>query len=284
MLELLKYNDVNWDLPYLLSDSNNISLKFCYRSQIVTNKIPFKYLHGAFHCKWNGEELELPEYYPVEFPNIIKRNLVQPIGTFSSYSLKEEDLRDKTSNAILEAFIDAQGEIEISSDILYNYIKKCYPNTKLIASYVKSVYEMEEGKEVEFYNKLLDKFDKVILSPQYVKEKFFKEYEKFSDISRLEIIVNERCIKNCPCIKECFNAVENESLYIECPKNNKSIRDLYDNSLALTTNEVDFLVNEIGIKFLRIKGRASKKEDMRFNILNYMLTKYGVSTFFMYYS
>lgn len=282
MSTLLRYDNVDWDLPFLLGNHIKIAESFIEKVKEIEDKNPVKYLHGLISCKWNGEEFPVENYYNFEFSSYVRKRQVIPVFPFSNYNITDRDLRDGKSNLLLDKLYENMGEVEVSSDTLYNYVKRRFPFMKIIASPVKSYFELEENNEVDFYNKLLDKYDRVILSPHYVKEKFLRDYDKFSDISRIEIIVNERCLLNCPELKNCINTIPEIGEYTSCPKNNMALKDIYNNSVALSNDEVDKLVNEIGIKTLRIKGRNLGFEDTRFTITNYMLNKFGTSSFFMY--
>ena len=281
MTVLLKYENVKWNLPFMTGKHIVFADNFIRKIHQAEDSYPVQYLHGSILCKWSGGDIIPTLNYNFEVPTSLKESFAKAVNVFSSYHITDEDLRDKDSNRILESYTEIKSEVEVSSDKLYDYIKSRFPYIITTASVVKSIYELEEGNEVEFYKRLLDKYDRVVLSPKYVKEKFMQDYDKFEDLSRFEIIVNDRCINNCPRIKDCIESVENDILFKNCPKNNMSLKDLYNSSLALNEEEMDNLVN-IGINIFRLEGQDLASEDAKSVVTNYMLKRFGVATFFMY--
>jgi hypothetical protein len=163
---------------------------------------------------------------------------------------------------ILDYGVEAGAEFIVSSDLLYDFIKNRHPEAKLIASEVKSLYEMEKGNEIDFYKRIYDKYERITLSPQYVKDGFLRDFEKYEDVSKFEVIVNDNCLIACDRFKEHNEAVENYeregAVYVDyykhCPKNMMSIKEGVLDTLILSEYEINNLVENFSIKHLRLKG------------------------------
>lgn len=262
---LVRNENLNWNIP--LSSDNIISIEDLIKHLIdIDNINPIMFFSYGIKCKWNkNHSFENLDLNTVKNYFKFYNECINYYGNFSEYNLTVEDLNDTKSNFLLDFTIKNNGFVEISSDKLYKYIKSKYPNAKIVASVEKSFYELENGKEVDFYNNLLDKYDRVVISPNFVKkDSFFDDVEKIKDVSRLEIIVNDQKTK--------YNYLNKEKETIKQPLN---FKDLYENSLCLSNEEIDNIFNKTGIKNFRIIGDSLKQHEYLFIIANYVLKKFG---------
>lgn len=259
-MSLLRYENVNWSIPFLFNNLDFFDTILDFLATTDTQN-PIKNLYGHIRCKWNGNQASVQKIKNVG--GILQKvsfYKINPVINFSNYHLEENDLKDKYCNDLLDYGVSIKAMFIISSDLLYDYIKNKYPNARLISSDIKSLYELERGKEIEYYKNLYDKYEMITLSPNYVKDGFLKDIEQYSDLSKFEIIVNNTCIKNCSKMKEHNESIENfemgKSEYIDfmqqCPKIHMNIKDGISNTLVLSRQELDNLVNNAGIKNLRI--------------------------------
>lgn len=119
--------------------------------------------------------------------------------TFTNFMLKEKDLADKMGNVLLqfaEKFNPTKGNgIIVASDLLYEHVKKNYPTLRLVSSILKVTEERGKGKR-DYYLKLAEKYDKVMIHPDDILN--YDLLESLEDKDKYEIIVNEYCIRNCP--------------------------------------------------------------------------------------
>lgn len=275
-----KYKNVFWSVPFLF-ENHDIFFGLMKLYQDAKEKHPFTYAYGGLLNAWNGEEIA-PMYLQneINIPRFVFEDGVIPVVAFAAKNIDEEKLKDEFANEFLDVY-SPYSEFLITSDILYNHIKSRYPNAKCIASAMKSYYELERGKEVEYYKKLLDKYERVVLLPEYVKNGFVNDFNKYEDTSRFEVIVNNPCIANCSKRKEHYETVEMGIEYKECPMKDMTFNDLYKNSLSLTHEEISKLVNECGIKHLKLRaGKISKGEAIS-AFLGYVLEDYGVNPYIM---
>ena len=88
-----------------------------------------------------------------------------------------------------------------------DHIKNKSPKTEVVASILKSIYRFQGSEKIEeptveaetaWYNKLLKEYDIVVVRPEYSKSVLTKNPELIDDISRIEVLINQICISNCP--------------------------------------------------------------------------------------
>jgi hypothetical protein len=124
--------------------------------------------------------------------------------TFSSPFVTRGDLVDETSNIMLRHLdhnnqngLTNRNGVIVMSDLLADYIRYMYPNLELISSQVKPSVEVGLGNDsAEYYNRLLDRFDIVVVNPFKIHDEQF--IKNLHNHDRVEFIVNHRCLPNCP--------------------------------------------------------------------------------------
>lgn len=283
-MDVINFENATWNLPFLLEDGASMFQEVIEKLNEVLGFVPVKYLAGFIPNAWNTHNpLKTFLFEDIFLPKALKDFNIKPIIDFSYYSITEEDLNNKCSNDILDIFhYNYSADFEVSSDLLYDYIKKKYPDVNLIASHHKSDIELEAGKEVDYYKRLLDKYERVVLSPSYVKTSFLNDVEKYEDTSRFEIILNNSCVMNCPVLKDSSIICLNDKVSSACPKNNMSYRELFDNSLSLSIDEVDNILKNSNITSLKLEGYNFRKREQFELIMSYIFKKFGIATLFMY--
>lgn len=279
----VRNKNIDWNIPSLTGESGFFSDKWLSEIFATDDFYPFKYFNGGICCAWNkNPKYEITELNYVKFPKSVFKGIVCPIINFSEYDISDEDLNDIKCNELLDTIADLNGIVEVSSDKLFDYIKGRYPNVRISASYKKSIQEMELGKEIEYYNQLLDRFDRVELFPQYVKTKFMEEFDKINDLSRLEIIVNEQKIYNSPCAEAHNKFIDGDKKYRRKNHNITNFQELYNNSIALSIEEVEEIASKTGIRNFKIKGENIPIMEVCFLITNYVMNPFGFSSFISY--
>ena len=148
-----------------------------------------------------------------------------------------------------------------------------YPKYKIIASIGFN------QKDLNFYQKALAQFDRVIVHPDLNRN---YDFLKKLDTSRLEILVNEFCVVNCPFRIEHSNYISEIALQqrFYFLKDNPhtmgsclAIERGYtrNNGLVVNLKELNTLF-ELGIKHFKIQGREHPFEKVIYSAL----TKYVV--------
>lgn len=273
-MSLLRYENVEWALPGL----------FGFEDKVITAKILFDELGIPFKCnifgaprtKWSGGRTS---YIQTENREFIKRlfsylvNLgITPSLNFTNYHIQKEDLDDPLCNYFLDVANDLGGNIIISSDMLLDYIKSKYSNLKYTSSVIRPAYNFHTPdkinkyhfeEEIAFYNELLKKYDKVVVRPEFAKYYLPDNYQKINDISRIEVLINQSCHPNCPIAMNHYKYCEDvengridESFECYLIKTKSSALDQMDSNLYLRVKDVDNLVNNIGVKYLKMQSEV----------------------------
>lgn len=274
-MNILKYKNVNWSVPVLFSHDEYI-LAVSDVMQRLELKNPITYAYGMVPSLWTGGRLssvltqdktKIKEHLKI----VLNANTI-PTFTLSRYDIQPEELNDDFCNWLLDFGVENNCNFIMTSDILYNHIKSRYPNAKCVASVLKPIYELKNQNlsETDYYNKLLDKFDRVVVRPEYSLKTLLSDYEKISDILKIEVLVNQICIPDCPCAieehltipKSDWNRFKNqdEIKNISCPRskiieNEGEKGNLSFPTLIHTEQEIDNLVFNIGIRNLKLQGR-----------------------------
>lgn len=260
-MNILRYENIEWSVPFLFNNQYFFeNLSNVFRKLEIPS--PIKYVYGYIQNIWNGNE---PGMEPVIDIALTLKKISDlgavPVINFSNYHISKEDLSDRFCNILLEYGINQNAQFIVSSDILYDYIKNKYPDAKLVCSEIKSLYELEKGNEFDFYTNIYDKYERITLSPHYVKQSFINDIQRYTDLSKFEVIANNNCLISCDKFKEHNETVENFEMHKEsytdynklCPKYKMNVIDGVSKTLILSHEELNNIIN-IGIKNIRLNG------------------------------
>lgn len=222
----LRYNDVKWTIPFPFDEQKEIF--FNALDTFVTDYIGednvFDTFYDNIYTPIISDKIMLDKFYS-GLPN--KYNLQI---TCTDNGLDEELFSDIKFNIYIKYLNSLKASLVISDSNLFNFLNENYPDIKKFA--YEDLITIEEGftNSIDYYENLQTKYDRVILNPIYVRDRFFDEYKSFSDVSKFEIIVN-------------YEAYENTDF-----------KEAYENSIILNQDEIKRLVEEVGIKHFRING------------------------------
>lgn len=294
-MSVIKYPDVNWSIPVLFShDEYVLAVSSVMKRLNLPN--PITYAYGMVPSAWTGGRYSAQKTQDKNALSRILRLILDcgsiPTFTFSRYDIEEIELYDEFCNWLLDFGVEHGCNFIMTSDLLYNYIKSRHPSAKCVASVLKPIYELKDysHSETDFYNMLLDKYERVVVRPEYSKDLLLKEYDKLSDISRIEVLINQVCIPNCPkAIEEHLNIPKSDWRrfmnmedieIVKCPRgqleDTKGMKiDLEIPSLMYTEEEIDNLVYNLGIKNLKLQGRNYNPVSNTRIINNYLFENIG---------
>jgi len=217
-------------------------------------------VYGSPCFKWNsGRTGELDLSLDLIELNINQFNRVgiSCYLTFTSYWLVYKDLQDKLGNSLLEILnassvkYNISNGIILSSDVLYNHIYKKYPKLKLKCSLIKSVYE-NTSHSIDWYSHMLDLYDIVVSHvdcPINILNKL-----SYENKARIEILVNETCIRNCPNRQTCYKEQKDFS-NIKSPNCKKQNTSIPDNERCYMSLDEILLLTTMGFSRFKIQGR-----------------------------
>lgn len=112
--------------------------------------------------------------------------------TWTNALLEEKHTYDTYCNLIMQLANNGMNQVLVNSPVLEDYIRREYPNFKMISSTTKRIVDVEGvGSELE-----KDYFLVVLDYDMNHDEEVLAKLEK--DAGRLEILVNEVCYPKCP--------------------------------------------------------------------------------------
>ncbi|MGL5723611.1 hypothetical protein [Cetobacterium sp.] len=280
----LKYEDSKFTIAGLFQFSDLI----LQIKKIVKNKLevdlPIISLYGSPEVLWNGGRITFSnkkiDFFAIknEIKNL-KKQKIKAIFTFTNHLLKIEDLTDEDSNKLLQIAEETSSSIIVASDILYNYIKKNYPNIELHSSAIKACCEKTNNIE-EYYLKNLKRFKKIVLAPDDV---FNEELLEVLPKKQIEILLNEKCKYRCEIRASHYDSIsreqrarisneyEDENFLDRCNylplKKQKNIKE---RNITLTIKEFENLYLK-GFREFKIQGRTDNLYLYFFDLLRFTL-------------
>lgn len=266
MENLVRYPNCEYIMPFLFTNDLYIPVL----NELLKEDFKcVKQIFGAIPSSWTGGrisslKIKNPEIINKYLGILTKKYNITSTFTFSALSINEDTLKDEYSNILLDIAYQNNCYYIVASNLLYNHIKARYPNAKMVCSVIQPQINFLSSyfNETEFYNKMLDKYEIVVVRPEWAIENVDKIDKIISDINRIEILVNLRCQYNCKIAKQHYLLVEDidsnritideafKNISGFCQSNNKNVRKTY-----MPIDIVDKLVLK-GVKKIKIKGRG----------------------------
>lgn len=227
-------------------------------------------IYGSFYSPWNGGRANhnnfLDHQKRVEIIEELNKLGVGVLLTYTNTMLEQRDLYDMYANEDLAIIAqNPLNKVIIVSDLLKEYIHSKYPNIKFVSS-IASTENNQNNLDYDIcvVNANMNNTDELFA----IKDK-----------SRIEILVNSNCIKNCPYEKEHYDNVSLANLskateYFTCPFEADSKNDLetmMQSGMFVTVEDLyDKYVPE-GFNVFKINGRHVSDETVLSYYLYYMV-------------
>lgn len=148
-------------------------------------------------CKWNGNRSlgDTDEYdggwskavFGMYAGYGVKYRLI-----FTNFLLKREHLKDQIGNAVAKALSKVGGYVMVSTRLMANHMAR-YPGLEVNWSTTTDFGKTKEEQIVKINE--LSKNSLVVLPYEFNNK---PELKQFTSPQNLEVLVNERCIDNCP--------------------------------------------------------------------------------------
>ena len=145
----------------------------------------------------------------------------------------------------------------INSPILEEYLRDKYPNYKYILSTTVNI------RDIDLINKACEKYDCVVLN--YNDNKYNEVLENLKYKDKIEILINESCMYNCPNRKRHYDYISKMQLgedclkeYFDCPHSHEinihEIKNKYSQTFITETELYNNYV-KMGFNNFKIQGR-----------------------------
>jgi len=193
----------------------------------------------------------------------------QKVGFNFVCSNTQSDVNEECGNKFLRAAHSSLNGIILTSDELRKHLRKKYPDYKLIYSLTDHPKEMT----VDFYNQKLDEYDIVVLPTELNYNYDF--INALSDSSRIEILVNESCYKNCQYRDVCRKVVEDKDTplcFLHLPSlYKKSKEELLRVPTDAISSEHIKILESLGINHFKLSGRTELEMRFFYDLNHYVL-------------
>lgn len=274
---------LNWKVPALFCN-DDVMFHFLNACDAMDIKLPIAQVYGSIKSSWSGGRTsKIREFNKDKAQETIEKYNKRGIGcsfTFSNFHITENLLDDTTANSLLEiASLYDNNYAIVSSDILADYIRKNYPKIKLEASILKPVYEIEDYIDTPlYYNNLCEKFDKVVIRPEFCQETNF--LKKLKQKNKIDIMVNLDCVYKCPYSRKHYDMladIEND----KAPDNFAFCNARYYNPVTLHQNvflsnkEIDAII-KMGFTNFKLRGRNVHPSEFLNELGIYIFDSSGV--------
>ncbi len=273
-MQLVQYSNAEYVMPFLFVYDIFMPV---LNELLQDEKNPVKYVYGTVNSEWSGgrlscQKIRKPETINKYLNKIIEKYNVVPAFTFTNRTMTKERLNDDFCNNILDIAYSKNCHFIVASDKLYKHIKSRYKDAHMVCSVIVPSIKINElfFNETEFYNKMLDKYEIVVLRPEYTMENIDKLNKILNDISRVEVLVNQICHWDCKVAAKHYDLNEayetgkisidlfSEKLMKICPKYKPNYK-----SVCMSPEIISKLVS-MGITKLKIQGRDYYEFDKFF--------------------
>lgn len=262
---ILKYDNVEYVMPILFSNALYIPV---FNKLLNIQHNPMKYAYGSIKSAWTGGRVSQMSINRLEYIdrylNQVKKYNITPTFTFSSIGLTKEQLNDHFCNSLLDIAYKHNSHLIVADENLYKHIKERYNDAQMVCSVIIPSIKYTEGNfdETKFYNEMLDKYEIVVVRPEWVAENIENLNKIIKDIDRIEVLINQHCQYNCKLCKKHYQLVtdinagitpldEYNKFIKNCPMH---MKDYKYRSVYMSPEFVDKLV-DIGVKKLKLQGR-----------------------------
>lgn len=227
-------------------------------------------VYGSFYCPWTGGRANANNFLDVQRKkDIVKEfnNLgVGVLFTYTNTMLDERDLYDMYANEDLSIIASNQlNKIIIVSDLLKEHIRTKYPEIKFISSIADTRNNLKNmDYEVTVLNASVNN-----------TEELFEMDNK----SRIELLLNSNCVRNCPYEKHHYDNISLINLskateIFQCPFEVEAVNDLESmKKLDLFISVEDLYEKYVpaGFNIFKINGRQTNDTNVIDYYLYYMV-------------
>lgn len=285
---VLRFEDANWNISGLFSHDKALLLFYDLMTECgLTVRMS---VHGNIPCCWNSGRIirSVSESYQKSCLEAYAKRNIPVILTFSNYLITEEQLDDTISNRILKlaAAYPNCGAI-VGSSLIEDYIRTQYPELMLSTSILRAVHEHGRGNP-DYYTQLANTYDRVVLHPDDGLDP--RIIEQIHPKEKIEVLVNENCIRNCQMREEhcdlvslfyqnrrsqvCLEKLESfKAQKCQSVQNVKALRRFLNGEIQ-TCNFNDSELSDVyklGVRHFKIQGRSLSASSLLYDMTRYIL-------------
>lgn len=234
-------------------------------------------IFGTFpNAIWNGGRVINDEKFDEncisKYIEIFNEKGVPLRFTFTNSRVGYDHLNDEYCNRILTLADNGVNEIIVNNPILEEYLRRTYPNFKYILSTTAAIRGVDE------INKSCEKYDYVVLD--YNDNKDIDILQGIENKDKVEILLNESCMPNCPIRKQHYSSISYSQLKnydadkLKCPYMMAAVynKELGKYSPTIIT-EVELYEKYVSMGFsnFKIQGRGDTQNRVLDSYMSYMV-------------
>lgn len=192
--------EINWKVP-LLFNNDRLAISLLMISEKLGIKKPFSTVYGSPNNVLAGGrnsiiKNEMSESEIIKYFKTYKNFGVKCALTLSRMDISNTNLNDNYLNSLLSLLNQFFGSVIVSNDYVLDYIKNKYENLQVCASVIKPIYDKVEDEDIQYYIKLLKKYDRIVPRPEiFIKGDCYMGLIPYSDC--IDILVNQTCLYDC---------------------------------------------------------------------------------------
>ena len=268
-------------LPGLWTKGNlnrAIIFEFQNKREYFYDDITIGGVYGSFpNCIWNGGRVITGGCDNNDMHNVVeyyKKNNIPMRFTFTNCLLEEKHLQDTYSNLIMDIANNGNNEVLVNSTLLEEYIRKNWPNYKIISSTTKCLVDIEK-----FNEELSKDYYMVVLDYRKNFDNDFITNIDENNKNKVEILLNAYCAPNCGKRSAHYEYLSKcQLMYIgntECFCNDLKLDflDCLENENTLNINDM-FDFHNHGFNNFKIEGRTNNIYDVLESYVYYMVKPY----------
>jgi len=218
--------------------------------------------YGGIDCKWTFGRNGAPIYSIEQIYDILKKYYSINI-VMSNPIITRQQLSDNFSNKILEVVSYLNASVIVSSNLLLSYIRKYYNNINVVGSMITSALVPRRKRSYDWYKSLLDIYDEVVI---HCDDNFRLKMLHKLDTSRIELVINEPCVLNCPYRVKRYFDIYNRHDNIRCLQSNKLDKKLCN----IPLNKL-YKYTKLGINKFKLAGRGRTLNKLLPDLISYKI-------------
>lgn len=287
--EAVRFEDdrITWKVPALF-DNDWVALHLSYELSPLFGRPLFDIAYGSPLCAWAGGRPPRM-IVPLSEDEMRRRfEAYRKVGARCAFTFSRIDAgkykNDPYCNMLLSLIDEYGGQAIVVDDDLARYIRDTHPAVRLVCSNVKVVLDHHigfRGKDEEsYYRSLLGLYDEVVVRTEALLEDGITD--RLQDLTyRIELIVNEWCVRDCPYAAEHIAAMTRATEHAAdfasdepqpgCIYNEQHDipRELVDN--IYVSNERRAYLADRGFTRFKIQGRGASPAEFAGILFNEML-------------
>jgi hypothetical protein len=199
-------------------------------------------------------------YDPDGMQELVRRYNRQGIAvryTYSNPLITKKHLADPYANLTLEIAHDPMNAVVTANPVIEQYVRKRYPKFKIVGSVTA-----EKSLSIAFLKRRAEEVDLLVLPPEYNDRLAIMEK---LPVEKLEVILNERCVPNCPNRRNHYRAIgksqlswdpafQAENHETHCPLWKAEVAGMTAPNMVLTDEKIEAIKN-VGVRHFKFVGR-----------------------------